>query len=131
MNVYDSPENSSYKIKQSTEATTLENLLEFLRTIGDSEVFLAGDLNARTGQLNFTPEEDDWEDNTPQIVYGTQRSSRDNVTNLRGRKLLDFISSCNISLLNGCTLGDALKASLRAFDTTEAVSSITWLQVHG
>ena len=127
MNVYDFPENSSYKKKQSTEATTLENLLEL---IGDSEVFLAGDLNARTGQLNFKSEEGDWEDNTSQIVYGTQRSSRDNVTNLRGRKLLDFISSCNISILNGCTLGDAL-GEFTCIRYNGTVSSITWLKVHG
>ena len=109
--MYDSPERSSYKktkLADNNQPSTLENLLEFIGTIKNSEIFLAGDFNARTGPLNFTPEEDDWENNTKQIECGIQRSSKDKTVNSRGRKFLDLISSCNISILNGCTLGDAL-----------------------
>ena len=102
INVYDSDERSSYKknkIMDSDHASTLENLA----SDDDCEICFAGDLNARTGGLNFIPEHNDWEDKTKQSECKIQRSSRDSIINTRGHKLLDFISSCN---LNGCTLRD-------------------------
>ena len=109
INVYDSDERSSYKKNKTMDndhVSTLENLLQILASNDDCEIFLAGDLNARTGGLNFIPEHNDWEDKTKQSECKIQRSSRDSIINTRGHKFLDFISSCNLSILNGCTLGD-------------------------
>ena len=67
INIYDSDERSSYKknkIMDNDHASTLENLLA---SNDDCEIFLVGDLNARTGGLNFIlPEHNDWEDTTKQ-----------------------------------------------------------------
>jgi len=35
-----------------------------------------------------------------------KRSSKDTVTNTRGRLFLDFLECCHLSILNGNTLGD-------------------------
>ena len=109
INVNDSDERSSYKknkIMDNDHASTLENLLQILALNDDCEIFLAGDLNAKMGGLNFIPEHNDWGDKTKQSECKIQRSSRDSIINTRGHKFLDFISSCNLSILNGCTLGD-------------------------
>ena len=109
INVYDSPENSSYKkkrIQEGVHVPTLENLLEFVNSTQNCEIFLTGDFNARTGSLNFIPESNDWEDIKNLPACENQRSSKDQTTDSRGRSFLDFISSCNLSVLNGCTLGD-------------------------
>ena len=111
--VYDSPENSSYKkrIKSNedgTEPSTLENLLNFLGNQKDCEVLLAGDLNARTGNLNFVCQNEDWESHTESNTCSESRSSKDLVLNERGKRLLDLISCSNLSLLNGCMIGDVI-----------------------
>ena len=109
INIYDSPENSSYKKRRNEgnmEPSTLENLLNFLAEQKDSEVFFAGDLNARTGQLNFDHQNEDWEDHIASNTCSETRSSKDEVVNERGRRLLDLISCSNLSFLNGCTIGD-------------------------
>jgi hypothetical protein len=80
--------------------------MNFLAKQKDSEVFFAGDLNARTGQLNFDQQNEDWEDHTASNTCSETRSSKDEVVNERGRRLLDLISCSNLSFLNGCTIGD-------------------------
>ena len=111
VNVYDSPENSSYKKRineDGTNPSTLENLLDFLGNQRDCEVLLAGDLNARTGNLNFVCQNEDWADHTETNTCTGSRSSKDIVLNERGKRLLDLISCSNLSFLNGCTIGDVI-----------------------
>ena len=110
INVYDSPENSSYKrkrIKEGKHIPTLENLLEFISSIQNCELFLAGDFNARSGGMNFMPENNELDEViSKQLDRGIYRSSKDSAIDSRGRQFLDFIGSCDLSILNGCTLGD-------------------------
>jgi exonuclease III len=120
INVYDSPEQSSYKAKQKGKnadilqrMTTLEQLLEFKNqnpSLG--EILLVGDLNARTGNLNFDPEEDEPEEDQESVPNShpgpENRTSKDGVINSRGNIFLDFLACCKLSLLNGCFLGDIL-----------------------
>ncbi|KAL5253154.1 hypothetical protein ACHWQZ_G013064 [Mnemiopsis leidyi] len=111
INVYDSPENSSYKKRineDGTKPSTLDNLLDFLGSQRDCEVLLAGDLNARTGNLNFVCQNEDWEDHTESNTCSESRSSKDIIVNERGKRLLDLISCSNLSFLNGCMIGDVI-----------------------
>ena len=120
VNVYDSPEMSSYKQKKKSNGTynnTLESLSEFLSSIqSGTNLIILGDFNARTGNLNSFTKNDD-------LAYQTlcngdfyrkshpvtkNRVSKDKIVNERGNKLLDFATEWNISILNGCTFGDVL-----------------------
>ena len=123
INVYDSPENSSYKAKarngqnsSGPVATTLDLILEFRAKNHDlGEILLVGDLNARTGNLNPVFEADDLdlddaigENHKPPSYpeHLPDRSSRDGVVNARGKLLTDFLACTKLTILNGCVLGD-------------------------
>ena len=124
INVYDSPEHSSYKSKMHSKETgserppsTLDLLLEFLakqENLGD--IMMLGDLNARIGSCSPTFEDEDTEmhqDFTSQPASHpevSKRSSRDNTVNSRGRLLLDFLACTRLTVLNGTTLGDVFGA---------------------
>ena len=120
VNVYDSPENSSYKVKQIKSGTyrpTMDSLREFLANIQDGTPYLvAGDFNARTGE-RCEPEQHG-EDLFDALCDGTyytsshntdlQRNSQDPTVNERGRILLDLTREANLKILNGSTIGDVL-----------------------
>ena len=123
INVYDSPENSSYKAKlrngcksAGPVATTLDLLLEFRAINRDlGEILLVGDLNARTGTVNPTFEDDDltsdvgFDQKPPSFpVNKADRSSKDVVVNTRGKLLVDFLACTQLTILNGSVLGDVL-----------------------
>ena len=115
INVYDSPENSAYKLRkrktgesQEDNVPTLDKLLGYINKLNDCDILLLGDFNARTGRLNHNPVKDDWEDHRIQIEHCNSRTSKDILTNERGKKLLDLLSSCNLTILNGNILGDVL-----------------------
>ena len=108
VNVYDSPENSSYKLKQIKSGTyrpTKDLLRAFLANIQDGTPYLvAGDLNARTGQ-RCEPEQhgEDLFDALCDGTYSTssyntdlQRNSQDPTVNERGRVLLDLTREANL-----------------------------------
>ena len=115
INVYDSPENSSFKVKQRSiqqnQMSTLEQLTEFLANNNLGEIILVGDFNARTHDLNF-----EWQDNAENNPALTRcmrshpdnfsRVSRDSVVNARGKLLIDFMACSNLSILNGNMVGD-------------------------
>ena len=122
INVYDSPENSSYKAKarngqnsSGSGATTLDLILEFrARNHNLGEILLVGDLNARTGNFNPVFETDDLDDDIGENhkppsypEHLTDRSSKDVVVNARGKVLTDFLACNKLTILNGCVLGDA------------------------
>ena len=110
--VYDSPENSSYKFNKRQKGddiqneSTLDTLLDLIGTLSDCDLLIVGDFNARTGDLNFTQENEDWENTQGQLDLSGTRTSEDELINERGNKFLDLLCSTNLSLLNGCTLGD-------------------------
>ena len=112
INVYDSDEKSAYKARKKTngedEIPTLELLLDFIAKNTLGKIFLAGDFNARTKNLNheITDTEEDISNAHPSEPQNNSRTSKDNIINKRGRLFLDFIASTNITLLNGNTLGD-------------------------
>ena len=112
INVYDSDEKSAYKARKKTngenEISTLELLLDFIAKNTLGKIFLAGDFNARTKNLNhqITNTEEDISNAHPSEPQNDSRTSKDSIINKRGRLFLDFIASTNITLLNGNTLGD-------------------------
>ena len=120
VNVYDSPENSSYKskkIKMGTHRPTLDILRDFLANIQDgTPYFIVGDFNARIGR-KFEPVRDDrdlfdalrdgsYSSSSHAINY--QRNSEDSKLNERGKNLLDLIRGANLKILNGTTIGDVM-----------------------
>ena len=114
INVYDSPENSSYKMRHMKQKgedylTTLDILLDFTANNVIGEVYLAGDFNARTKNLNHVPVVEDFDGYKEKPDSGPsdfRRKSRDSVLNSRGKLLLDFLASTNLSVLYGNTIGD-------------------------
>ena len=120
INVYDSPEQSSYKIKRKSpksakpqQETTLEYLLEFRSQHPEiGEILLVGDLNARIGHQNYDPDDEENDEDPYRVPKShpgqVSRTSKDGVSNTRGSLLLDFLACCKLSILNGCTLGDIL-----------------------
>ncbi|KAL5258389.1 hypothetical protein ACHWQZ_G009029 [Mnemiopsis leidyi] len=121
INIYDSPENSSFKAKLNAGGnnerppSTLDQLLEFLASkdnLGD--IMVLGDLNARIGLSSPTFEDEDTE-TQPEFAgqpkshpVTSDRASKDTVLNSRGKLLLDFLACTRLTVLNGCTLGDVL-----------------------
>ena len=73
-------------------------------------IYLAGDFNARTGSSNFEfeDEESDPLGDIKSHPFGSTRCSKDSTTNPRGRLFLDYLASANLSLINGCVLGDVM-----------------------
>ena len=117
INVYDSPPQSSYKIKQraaGNDVDTLEQLIDFVAKLENKSIFLVGDFNARTGRLNSGSSENDigqnFDDNLRRSYPSslTKRASRDTMLNERGSRLLELMESCNLTILNGSTLGDIM-----------------------
>ena len=117
INVYDSPEQSSYKkrLKNSNGGptqSTLESIIDLVAENTDlGEKLVLGDFNARTGDLNFNfddepPADTEAFSTISSFPENSTRSSKDSVVNPRGKLFLDFISSLNLSILNGDTLGD-------------------------
>ena len=111
INVYDSPDNSSYKLKLFKNGVhpgkTLDRLLDFIAHQQDCDLYLMGDFNARTGRTNYMPRDLDWEDKSLQVtLIDNARASHDLVLNDRGQNFLDMIAGCNLTILNGSCLGD-------------------------
>ena len=112
INAYDSPEHSSYKARRKAnhvgDDKTLEYLLDFIAGNITGDIFLAGDFNARTKNLNYNQESDEEFDLSTHNSgpSDSKRQSKDSVINKRGKLFLDFLASTNLSLLNGCTVGD-------------------------
>ena len=120
VNIYDSPETSSYKkklIEAGEYEESLENLDNFISICKrNCHVMICGDLNARTSKANSIcgPEEEVMRElesgkflTSDTTSHQAPRSSMDTVLNLRGKKLLDMATSQNLAILNGTIIGDA------------------------
>ena len=120
VNIYDSPETSSYKkklIEAGEYEESLENLDNFISICKrNCHVMICGDLNARTSKANSIcgPEEEVMRElesgkflTSDTTSHQAPRSSMDTVLNLRGKKLLDMATSQNLAILNGSIIGDA------------------------
>ena len=123
VNIYDSPINSSYKQKLigiGKYEETLESLNNFLAIYrGDCHLILCGDFNARTGNENsLCIREDLMQNSLSSGDFMTMsnlpsnsvryRCSKDQVSNSRGRALIELASLHNAKILNGTIIGDAL-----------------------
>ena len=114
INVYDSPPNSSYKCKQAAageDVNVIDQLINFTAELENRAIILSGDFNARTGELNTEIIHDPSENFGPRAhqsrpSYINTRVSKDAILNERGRKLLEMLESCNLTILNGSTIGD-------------------------
>ena len=107
-NVYNSPENSSYKMKTkaSKAISTLDILASTLNDASrDNDIILMGDLNSRIS------EKDDYliDDNYNPLQQNSEwikRTSMDKTTNSSGGTFIDMIIAEELVILNGRTLGD-------------------------
>ena len=118
VNIYDSPENSSFKMKKKQAGTLKETLSEldaFMMSISShNNVLIMGDFNARTGNNNSLvlgsnaalQQLCDNSFSTASHPLRSLRTSKDAISNNRGTKLIDFASEWNVSILNGGTIGD-------------------------
>ena len=113
VNVYDSPEISSFKIRKKVEAgdfkATIEELCEFFQSNVKFEknVLLLGDFNARTGSIGTSAHRAD----DPSLSYNPNfplRCSKDHVMNNRGRIFLEATDELDLTILNGYWIGDVL-----------------------
>ena len=117
VNIYDSPENSSYKTskkKLGNDKRTLDDLSSFLSSPKCGKQYVVvGDLNARTANLSEPARSDETLESLMDGSFmrssypmTTTRNSEDDILNERGRRLLDLIAEADMKLLNGSTLGD-------------------------
>ena len=120
VNVYDSQDHSSYKLKKSRQGQPLETLTSlscFLSTfMYGTPYVVVGDMNARIGNLHEPSRSRKHADTIDALVEGSFnngsynmtsiRNREDSTVNERGRKLLDFSAETNMEILNGSTVGD-------------------------
>ena len=113
VNVYNSPDNSSYKMNRHRTESTIDTLCIFLSTIAQSgDIIMAGDLNARIGLEpdyllpDKSTSELESECNTSFSSQARERSSMDTKVNASGRALIELLISNNMAVLNGRTIGD-------------------------
>ena len=113
LNVYNSPENSSYKSKMKKnqdEVSTLEVLANVINRLPkDSDTLITGDFNSRIGVLPDTIAEDKYNHPLSSNWTGNSiptRASKDKLHNSSSKPFLDIITTENLRILNGRTLGD-------------------------
>ena len=114
INVYDSPPNSSYKCKQlaaGEDVNVMDQLMNFMAELDNKAIILSGDFNARTGKLNTETIHDIGQTfgqraHRSRPSCNNNRVSKDPITNERGKRFLEMLESCNLTILNGSTVGD-------------------------
>ena len=114
---YCTPYNS--KVLDSTNEdvyNTLEDMMTDLKSRGDVDIFVYGDLNSRTRESpDFLPDEDNRHIPVPpQGIYDTdstswqRRNNLDTEQNSYGKKLLELCRSLPLRVVNGRVIGDLL-----------------------
>ena len=110
VNIYDSPENSSYKRSRGrSNCTTLDYVLDLVLQNQAANLVLTGDFNARTGNQNHLLVESDADTGRPgskPSSYSPRTTQDRHQPNSRGNLLLNLLSETNTTLLNGNTIGD-------------------------
>ena len=120
LNVYSSPDNSSYNIRKKADTknefvSTLDALSEIILDIPSSKnIFLAGDFNARSGTMNdintrshhHGNNDHEWDTEYPANI--PKRSNKDPVINGKGKSFIELVKSAGLIILNGRTVGDIL-----------------------
>jgi hypothetical protein len=111
--------NSSLKIRErklnqglEETASTLDALLEFImKDLNNGDLlYLAGDFNARTASTNFEFEDGEADPLRDKASHPNDqtRSGKHNIMSSQGRLFLDNLACADLSLLNGCALGDVI-----------------------
>ena len=105
-------------MQEENSESTLSKVDQFCNQLpAGSLIFMAGDMNARTGAQNATTgsehlvlqellDHESFRNSSP-LAPGT-RNSKDTVINDRGAQLIDFGCEWNLTILNGSVLGDIL-----------------------
>jgi len=110
LNIYNSPENSSYKTKKKNQELqpTLETLANVINRLPqDADTLITGDFNSRIGVLQDSIDSDKY--NQPELNKEPSlptRASMDKIHNSNSKAFLDLIIAENLRILNGRTLGD-------------------------
>ena len=112
INVYNSPENSSYKLNNQQEECTIDLVSQYISKLAETgvDIMLMGDFNARIANKEDFLLPDKHQDlgpsfNSPYESQITPRNTKDSVTNTNSSDFLDLLIANSLKLLNR-TLGD-------------------------
>lgn len=110
INIYDSPNNSSYKKNLTEDLSTLEKVADIIQRLNtNTQLAIMGDLNARSGseddtdEPHFDPCSSYQQELLPDLP---KRSNKDLKLNSNGKPFIEFIKANGLVILNGRTLGD-------------------------
>lgn len=119
INIYNSPSNSSFKLRNNEAVDVLDTLAEFINSNLDRnkcDLLLLGDLNARIGtkeDLPTQPKDDTISNGGYHMSHHRDdnsnlphRASEDVNSNTNGDSLLDLTYAHDLIIANGRTLGD-------------------------
>jgi len=108
LNVYNSPENSSYKQSKGDPESTLDKLAEVLtRVPNDCDTILAGDFNSRIAELPDFLTSSTFDKTVPDTTLEIPtRTSKDKGTNSNGKPFIELLTTRELTALNGRTIGD-------------------------
>jgi hypothetical protein len=104
---YNPPRGSKYENPRFFEELESE-VLEIKNTMGELDIIVMGDLNARCGDsmprgLMEEEGENGWYKNN---LFAVSSRSKDKVVNEEGRKMTSFCEILNLEILNGSREGD-------------------------
>ena len=113
INVYNSPNNSSYKLNNPQNESVIELTSQYISEFADKdvEIMLVGDFNSRIALKEDYMLPDNCQGqpmsfNSPYEGFITQRNTKDLTSNSNCQEFLDLLISNSLKLLNGRTLGD-------------------------
>ena len=124
--VYFPPEGSVYNCMNDDYFQILET--DRIQFCEEYNVFICGDINARTGQLGDVPKEVEGSEGQadkhnvlteyfPAALCEERRTQHEVNCNSYGKKLIDLCKSANMRILNGRTKGDS-EGKLTRIETT-------------
>ena len=114
VNVYNSPQNSSYKHNNSTDETSIiEKASQYISSFDEdlTNIIIMGDFNARIAHKEDFILSDNCPDgtisfNSPHEHELNPRNSKDLACNTNNQDFLDLLISNSLKILNGRTIGD-------------------------
>jgi hypothetical protein len=105
---YNPPRGSKYENPCFFDELESE-VLEIKSTVGEIDIIVMGDLNARCGDLISWGSMEEEEENgwyKDSSLSGSSRRSEDKAVNEEGRKLISFCETFNLEIPNGSRDGD-------------------------